>query len=50
MTFKPVAPLLCCLLMCAAGCSLIPPLPATNLAEPGWQDVTLAESTGDVTL
>src|SRR5262249_22496427 len=34
MMFKSLAPLLCCLLICAAGCHFMPP---ANLTEPGWR-------------
>jgi len=37
MTFKIFYPLLCCLMICAAGCQTVPRLPAVNLSEPGWQ-------------
>jgi hypothetical protein len=37
MIIRPLALLFCCLLVGAVGCSLIPPLPAANLAEPGWR-------------
>ena len=37
MTFKFLAPLLCCLLFCGAGCRLVPALPPANLSEPGWR-------------
>src|SRR5262245_37114433 len=37
MTIRFLAPLLCCLLLGAAGCHLVPPLPAVNLSEPGWR-------------
>ena len=36
MTFRLLAPLLCCLSLCAAGCRLLPTLPPANLSEPGW--------------
>src|SRR3954464_16041006 len=36
MMSRLLPPLLCCLLLCAAGCRLLPSLPPTNLSEPGW--------------